>query len=144
MRCPDRRRPRPSRVLVCTLVVAGLAVTDSPASAQPATLRVELAATAGTPWVEDGNGVTVRQGVGAAVGVAIALRSRTVALLRTPLAPVVTVRASTTPLRAAQGDATWGVGRSRQLDLGLGGRVTLRDIGDASAALVISRLDGPT
>lgn len=99
--------------------------------------RVELGAAASTPIVEDGNGVSLRRGIGpAAAGDAVwTIGTRT--------AVTGTLRGSVAPLHLRSMDRRWSGGWSQQLDLvlriehGLGASIGL------GAGVVAAVLHGP-
>ena len=75
--------------------------------------RLELGAAASTPILEDGNGVSVRPGLGV-IGAADATRTIDA---RTTF--VVSLRGSAAPLRLRSMDRRWSAGWTQQLDLAL-------------------------
>ena len=107
-------------MIVAALVVAGSGGTaprleaqaHSPMGRRPRIVwRAEVGAAASTPLVEDGNGVTVRRGIGPLAGadalIAIDRRS----------AVLVTVRAASGTLGVRSSGRRWSAGASHQFDL---------------------------
>lgn len=110
----------------------------TPMTMLPAILwRVELGAAASTPLIEDGNGVTVRRGVGPVLGVdaGIDIGARSGAN--------ILLRIASAPLRARSATGAWSPGSSRQVDLG----VSLGHLGPAmtvvSLGVSATHLRGP-
>lgn len=140
------RRPTPTsrrRAYVRTTAGLLLAAGAERAEAQGISARtfsgyrIELGAAASTPIVEDGNGVSLRRGIGpAAAGDAVwTIGTRT--------AVTGTLRGSVAPLHLRSMDRRWSGGWSQQLDLvlriehGLGASIGL------GAGVVAAVLHGP-
>jgi hypothetical protein len=138
---PETLHPR--FAIIGAALSAMLALGPSMAPSQGLGLRVEAATTAGTAWVEDGNGTTVRQGLGGMAGIEIVHRPDGRRAILPALAPSLSVRAGFASLRATQEGNSWDAGRVRQLDLVLGAEAGIRRLAIVRVALVYSRVDGP-
>ena len=125
------------------LLITGSAVpvgaqgVGAPPTSGRATIRVELAAAFSTPLVEDGNGVTVRSGIGPVVAADIVWR------LRERTAAVATLRAAGSPLSIASSGRRWSAGSVRQLDVAVRLERAVADETTVAAGLTGSLLSGP-
>jgi hypothetical protein len=99
---------------------------------------IELGVTAGTPLVEDGNGVTVRAAVGPILAGGLSIR------LRPGVAMVTGVRLATSGLRVESNDDAWHAGRVGEYAATVG--VELQPIPSIAlaASLLGARLTGPS
>jgi len=99
--------------------------------------RGDVGIAASTPLLEDGNGVSVRRGLGPVVSgeAVMAIDART--------ALVITLRAGSAPLRARSSGRQWSAGDARQIDIGM--RMERRAPGRTMVGLGLaaSRITGP-
>jgi hypothetical protein len=142
----DSRRSQIARLIAISLAAVGHLIAR-PAAAQArvgATLdsrdifwSVELGAVGATRFVEDGNGVTTRAGLGPflGAGVSVAIGNR--------VSLAAGVRGSTAALRVESSGSDWRAGRTHQYDLRIGIETGVaRDLRLAASAFV-ARVTGP-
>ena len=136
---------RRARSALAAMAIGGLAAAPVAASQgtvsgsrdRTLTWSAELGAVRATPFVEDGNGVTVRAAIGAYIGAGLALR-------RSPKTAVMLgLRASSATLRVEASDGDWRAGRVQRYDLRAGVERVASRRSILGAALVAGVVTGP-
>jgi hypothetical protein len=136
---------RRARSALTALAIGGLVAPPAAASqgTEPASRdrvpawSVELGAVRATPFIEDGNGVTVRATIGPYIGAGLALqRSRTAAV-------TFGVRASSAAIRVEASGGDWRAGHVQRFDLRAGVERVAPRRSRLGAALFAGLLTGP-
>jgi hypothetical protein len=126
-------------VAVGLLGVGQTAVPAAAAQARDRTVEwsLEVGAARTTPFVEDGNGVTVRAAIGPFIGAGLALRRSE------PTAVTFGVRASTAALRVDASGGDWRAGRVHRYDVRVGVERAASRRSSLGAAVFAGVLTGP-
>ena len=123
------------QLLALPVIAQGQVVTTQ--DRRDLTWSVELGAAGATPFVEDGNGVTTRAGLGVFLGAGVSLE------IRDGMSLTAGVRGSTGPLRVESSGSEWRAGRTHRYDVRLGVETgAARHLGIAVSAFG-ARVRGP-
>jgi hypothetical protein len=113
------------------------------ADAQDGALRIDLGATAATPWVRDGNGTSVREGIGGFAGIEVRLRREPTGETNARFIPSLLLRVGAAPLRGTAEGQSWDAGSAVQGDLSLGVEYPVARRTTARLGVVHSWIRGP-
>lgn len=135
-----------ARLVAAALAAAGPLIArplaaQAPASAAPVThdlsWTVELGAVGSTPFVEDGNGVTARAGLGPFLGAALSLA------IGDRMALTAGLRGASAAMRLESSGRDWRAGRTHQYDLRVGIEIEAAAVLGIAASAFAARVTGP-
>ena len=135
-RCREMRR---SVLWCCALTSIGAMSLpgQTPANSDLLSWTVEAGASVSTPFVEDGNGVTARAGIGPYLGAEVSRAFGDRA------AVTIGIRGNAAALRMHSGDRAWRAGTTHRLDLRAGLELAVLRRVTALMSILAARATGP-